>query len=88
MVRNDAFSVLFNTKRAPALFDEMNIPIDRKMKSTVEKLGQYGDFYFRSSGIRKNKVDAEIAVDFPSEKDNALLFIFELVNRLSTEAKY
>ncbi|MFD2598882.1 hypothetical protein ACFSQ3_07940 [Sphingobacterium corticis] len=88
MVRNDAFSVLFNTKRAPELFDEMNIPIDRKMKSTVEELGQYGDFYFRSSGIRKNKVDAEIAVDFPSEKDNALLFIFELVNRLSTEAKY
>ncbi|MCL8000752.1 hypothetical protein M8994_21420, partial [Brucella sp. 21LCYQ03] len=48
IAKKDAFSVVFNTKRAPELFDRMDIPVERKMRSTVEELGQYGDFTLRS----------------------------------------
>lgn len=80
IAKKDAFSVLFNTKKAPELFDRMDIPVERQLRSTVEELGQYGDFVVRSPGMKGNKVSAELSIDFPDRKGNALAFLFDLLN--------
>ncbi|MFD2744144.1 MULTISPECIES: hypothetical protein [Sphingobacterium] len=82
IANKDAFSVVFNTKRAPELFDRMGIPVAQSMRSTIEELGQYGDFVLRSSGVKRNKISAELSVDFPDRKGNALAFLFGLMSEL------
>ncbi|WP_166334290.1 hypothetical protein [Sphingobacterium chungjuense] len=87
IAKKDAFSVLFNTKKAPELFDRMDIPVERQLRSTVEELGQYGDFTVRSPGMKGNKVSAELSLDFPDRKGNALVFLFDLLNEFVPTVK-
>lgn len=87
MAKKNNFSMLFNTKRIPVLLEELEIPVDRSLEETVNELGQYGDFYMFSGGVKGKKISGEIALDFPAKKGNALSFLFDVLDRWTLKLK-
>jgi hypothetical protein len=81
MLKQNNMAMVFNASTVPQLMKDLDVPIIPSMKTTVDELGQYGDFSIVSKGIKGNKVSAEVSVEFPNNGRNALGFLLDLINR-------
>ncbi|MHC8949404.1 hypothetical protein [Sphingobacterium hungaricum] len=85
LIKKNNFSMLFNINKVPTLLNQMDVPIPITMKQTVETLASYGDVSLTSTGMKGNKLFAELAIEFPKENDNALNYLFDFVTNLIEE---
>jgi len=81
MLKQNNMTIVFNASTVPGLMKDLDVPIIPSMKTTVDELGQYGDFSIISKGIKGNKVSAEVSIEFPNTGRNAIGFLLDLINR-------
>ncbi|WP_270090666.1 DUF4836 family protein [Sphingobacterium sp. SYP-B4668] len=81
IVKNNVFSTVLQPKRIPALLSEMDVPISKEWRASVDELAQYGNVVISSRGIVKNEAVAELSLTLPSEKAHALEYILTEINR-------
>jgi len=66
------------------LHDRMPVTETGNMSETVSKLlGNSGNVYLKSSGIKGNYISAELTADVPNNQENALKYFFSLFNDIT-----
>jgi len=83
LAKKNAVALLFNPRRVPVLLEELEVPIKSAMLPIMNDLKQYGDVYFATPGMVGNTFKTESVVEFPKTKPNALLFLLDVIERLS-----
>lgn len=76
-----------NTQRIPGLIDELDIPVHQSLELELKDLGQYGDIYLISNGVKRNQFDWELGIDFPREGKNAVDFILDSIEEITKPVK-
>jgi hypothetical protein len=65
---------------------KMPVEMENMSENISKILGNSGDVYLRSSGIKGNYISAELTADVPGNQENALKYFFSLFNDV-TKAK-
>jgi hypothetical protein len=66
------------------LHDKMPVTEIGNMSEAVSKLlGNSGNVYLKSSGIKGNYISAELIADVPNNQENALKYFFSLFNDIT-----
>ena len=78
LLMNNNMTMFFSPKN---LHDRMPDTELTNMSETVSKLlGNSGNVYLKSSGIKGNYISAELIADVPNNQENALKYFFSLFN--------
>src|SRR5690606_30695240 len=80
LLRKNRFNEVMNTQRIPRLVDELDIPVHNSLELELKEMGKYGDVYMISNGVKRNRFDWELGIDFPSEGKNAIDFILNSID--------
>ncbi|SFD87420.1 hypothetical protein SAMN05518672_103630 [Chitinophaga sp. CF118] len=68
------------------LHDKMPVLEMENMSETISKLlGNSGNVYLKSSGIKGNYISAELIADVPNNQENALKYFFSLFNDIKAQ---
>ncbi|MGO1244592.1 MAG: hypothetical protein ACTMH4_10965 [Sphingobacterium sp.] len=87
LLRKNRVNVVMNTQRIPGLIDELDIPVHQSLELELKDLGQYGDIYLISNGVKRNQFDWELGIDFPREGKNAVDFILDSIEEITKPVK-
>ena len=70
-----AFTSVTHLSDMPETINRLGIPVVKQWDNLLNDLAQYGDLSISSSGFKKGRADAEIAIEFPKSETNALQYL-------------
>jgi len=79
LLAKNNFSFLFNAKNLVGKVPTEEIGGEETAKKFNETLGKMGDVYMKSNPIKGNLVSAEISAEIPNGHENALKYLFSLI---------
>ena len=79
LTKNKASGLLSAKKIAQEISDEQLAALDTHIP--LHKIfGSMGDFYFKSTGVKRNRISGEFVAQTPDGYENAMLYLFDLVD--------
>ncbi|MFZ4263672.1 hypothetical protein ACFRAE_16650 [Sphingobacterium sp. HJSM2_6] len=85
--KKSQFSLLFNTKKLPSTLQELGVPIQKSLESSVSDLEKYGNFTMKSYVGKGDLFNFDMEMEFPNDKSNALMFIIDSIDTLMNNVK-
>jgi len=83
LLAKNNFSFLFNAKSLVGKVPTEEIGGEETAKKFNETLGKMGNVYMKSNPIKGNLVSADISADIPNGHENALKYLFSLIENAS-----
>jgi len=79
LLAKNNFSFLFNAKNLVGKVPDSEIGGEETAKKFNETLGKMGNIYMKSNPIKGNVVSADISAEIPNGHENALKYLFSLI---------
>lgn len=79
LLSKNNFSFLFNAKNLVGKVPDSEIGGEETAKKFNETLGKMGNIYIKSNPIKGNMVSADISAEIPNGHENALKYLFSLI---------
>ncbi|RZL39361.1 MAG: hypothetical protein EOO96_00845 [Pedobacter sp.] len=83
LLAKNNFSFLFNAKNLVGKVPTEEIGGEETAKKFNETLGKMGNIYMKSNPIKGNVVSADISAEIPNGHENALKYLFSLIENAS-----
>lgn len=83
LLSKNNFSFLFNAKNLVGKVPDSEIGGEETAKKFNETLGKMGNIYMKSNPIKGNIVSADISAEIPNGHENALKYLFSLIENAS-----
>ncbi|GGI23982.1 hypothetical protein [Pedobacter mendelii] len=83
LLAKNNFSFLFNAKNLVGKVPNEEIGGEETAKKFNETLGKMGNIYMKSNPIKGNIVSADISAEIPNGHENALKYLFSLIENAS-----
>ena len=83
LLSKNNFSFLFNAKNLVGKVPDQEFGGEETAKKFNETLGKMGNVYMKSNPIKGNQVSADISAEIPNGHENALKYLFTLIENAS-----
>ena len=83
LLSKNNFSFLFNAKNLAGKVPDQEFGGEETAKKFNETLGKMGNVYMKSNPIKGNLVSADISAEIPNGHENALKYLFTLIENAS-----